>query len=71
MKTGQLPGNSHLCLGMELHFSILGEVRVTMVDYLKMVIADFLEDIMKTSSIQTEGRIFKVYPDKERNRLDK
>ena len=56
---------------MDLHFSILGEVRVTMVDYLKMVITDFLEDIMKTSSIQTEGCIFKVYPDKERNRLDK
>ena len=28
-------------LGMDLNFSVPGEVRVTMVDYIKKVIADF------------------------------
>ena len=34
-------------LVMDLNFSVLGGVSATMVDYLKKVIADLPEDIMK------------------------
>ena len=58
-------------MGMDLNFSVPGEVRVTMVDYLKKVIADLLEEIMKTSPTPTGDHMFEVYPDKERNFLEK
>ena len=56
---------------MDLDFSVMGEVRVTMVDYLKRVIADFPEDIMKISPTPTGDHMFEVFPDKENNILDK
>ena len=56
---------------MYLNFYVPGEVRVTMVDYLKKVIADLPEDIMKISHTQTGYHMFEVYPDEERNFLEK
>ena len=64
-------GKKHNYLGMDLNFSVLGGIRVTMVDYLRKVIADLPEEIMKTSPTPTGDHMFEVYPDKERNFLEK
>ena len=57
-------------LVMDFYFSVPGEVRVTMVDYLKKGIADFPEEIMKTPPTPTGDDMFEVFPDKERKMLD-
>ena len=61
----------HNYLGMDLNLSVPGEVRVTMVDYLKKVIPHLPEEIMETPPTPTGRHIFELYPDKERNLLDK
>ena len=42
---------------MELDFSIAGEVWVTIIDSLKKVISDFLEDIMSTPTPKELGGV--------------
>ena len=64
-------GKKHDYLGMYLNFSVPGEVRVTMVDYLKKVIVDLPEGIMKTYLTPTGYHMFEVYPDEEKNMFDK
>ena len=56
---------------MDLNFSVMGEVRVTIVDYLKRVIADLPDDIMKIPPTPTRYHMFEVSLDKENNILDK
>ena len=56
---------------MDLNLSVLGEVRVTMVEYLKKLIAYLPEEITKISPTPTGYHMFEIYPDKERNLLDK
>ena len=58
-------------LGMDLNLSVPGEVRVTMVDYLKKVITNLPEEIMETPPTPTGRHMFELYPDEERNLLDK
>ena len=62
---------NHNYLVMDLNFSVPGEVTMTMVDYLKKVIADLTEEIMKTSPTPTGEHILEVYPDEESNMLEK
>ena len=64
-------GKKHNYLGMDLNFSVLGEIRVTMVDYLRKVIADLPEEIMKTSPTPTGDYMLEVYLNEERNLLEK
>ena len=50
-----LQGNQYDCLGMDLDFSITGEFWVTIIDYLKKVILNLPEDIMRTPSPEEVG----------------
>jgi hypothetical protein len=58
-------GKKHDYLGMDLDYSVPGEVKVTMVDYLKRVITEFLEEITGTASSPAAERLFTVRPDGE------
>jgi hypothetical protein len=58
-------GKKHDYLGMDLDYSVLGEVKVTMVDYLKRVITEFPEEITGTASSPATERLFMIRPDGE------
>jgi hypothetical protein len=58
-------GKKHDYLGMDLDYSVPGEVKVTMVDYLKRVITEFPEEITGTASSPAAERLFTIRPDGE------
>ena len=51
-------GNVHELLGMMLDFQTLGQLQITMVDYLKLVLEDFLEVITGRRTIPAANSIF-------------
>jgi hypothetical protein len=53
-------GKKHDYLGMDLDYSVQGEVKVTMIDYLKRVITEFPEEITGTASSPAAERLFTV-----------
>jgi hypothetical protein len=52
-------------LGMDLDYSVQGEVKVTMIDYLKRAITEFPEEITGTASSPAVERLFTVRPNGE------
>jgi hypothetical protein len=58
-------------MGMEIDYSIPGEVKVYMIDNLNMIINEFPELIVGTSVSPAVDRLFTVRPDEERTMLDK
>ena len=64
-------GKKHDYLGMDLDYSVPGEVRVDMVDYPKKIIGNFPEEIRTTSPTPASDHLFNVPPDDERKILDK
>jgi hypothetical protein len=59
-------GRVHDYLGMTLDFTKKGEVKVTMIDYLKGVINDFPEKITGTAMSPATTNLYDVRPDEER-----
>jgi hypothetical protein len=62
-------GLVHDYLGMTLDYSTKGEVKVTMVDYLKGVLGDFPEAIIGSAHTPASEHLFDVRPDEERTPL--
>jgi hypothetical protein len=62
-------GKVHDYLGMTLYFTNKGEVKVTMIDYLKGVINDFPEITTGTAITPATTNLFDVRPDNERKVL--
>jgi hypothetical protein len=60
-------GRVHDYLGMTLDFTKKGEVKVTMIDYLKKVISDFPEEITGTAATPATTNLYDIRPDEERN----
>ena len=60
----------HDYIGMALNFWTPGDLRVTMVDYIKGVLENFPEVIMGWSTILAAGNLFQVIPEDERKLLD-
>jgi hypothetical protein len=60
----------HDYLGMTLDYTMKGEVKVTMVDYLKGVLGDFPEVIDGTAPTPASEHLFDVHPDEERTLLN-
>jgi hypothetical protein len=58
-------GLVHEYLGMTLGYTVKGEVKITMVDYLKGVIGDFPEVIDGTAPTEASEHMFGVRPDEE------
>jgi hypothetical protein len=58
-------GKKHDYLGMDLDYSVQGEMKVTMIDYLKRVITEFPEEITRTASSPAAERLFTVRPNDE------
>jgi hypothetical protein len=58
-------GKKHDYLGIDLDYSVPGEVKVTMVDYLKRVITEFPEIITGTASSPAVERLFTIRPEGE------
>jgi hypothetical protein len=63
-------GTVHDYLGMTLDYTTKGEVKVTMVDYLKGVLGDFPEAITGTAPTPAAEHLFDVRPDEERKILN-
>jgi hypothetical protein len=63
-------GKVHDYLGMTLDYSKKGEVKVTMIDYMKVVIEDFPKVIYRVAATPTTENLFKVRPDESRILLD-
>jgi hypothetical protein len=63
-------GLVHEYLGMTLDYTVKGEVKITMVDYLKGVIGDFPEVIDGTAPAAASEHLFDVCPDEERVLLE-
>jgi hypothetical protein len=59
-------GLVHEYLGMTLDYTVKGEVKITMVDYLKGLIGDFPEVIDETAPTAASEHLFDVCPDEER-----
>jgi hypothetical protein len=59
-------GKLHDYLWMTLDFTMKGEVKVRMVDYLKWVINDFPEVITGSAATPATDNLFDVHPDEER-----
>jgi hypothetical protein len=59
-------GNQHDYLGMGLDYTIHGEVKVTMAEYLKGVIQEFPEVITGTATSPAADHLFDVRYDQER-----
>jgi hypothetical protein len=62
-------GKAHDYLGMTLDFTNKGEVKVTMIDYLKGVINDFPEIITGTAIMPATANLFDVRPEDKRKVL--
>jgi hypothetical protein len=58
-------GQKHDYLGMDLDYSVPGEVRVTMVDYLKRVITEFPEVITGGAASPASEKLFTLRPEEE------
>jgi hypothetical protein len=56
--------------GMTLDYTKKGEVKVTMIDYMKGVIDDFPEDVTGQSATPAAENLFEVQPDESRILLD-
>ena len=63
-------GKVHKYLGMTLDFRTSGELRVTMVNYLKGVLEDFPEVVIGRSTIPSANRMFQVRPENEQTLLN-
>jgi len=63
-------GKIHDYLGMTLDFTTRGELRVTMVDYLKQAIEDFPEKIEGSAATPAGNHLFTVRPKDEAQALD-
>jgi hypothetical protein len=57
--------NKHDNLGVDLDFSVTGEVKVSMVDYLKRVINEFPKIIVGIAVIPATDRLFTIRWDEE------
>jgi hypothetical protein len=64
-------GNVHNYLGMNLNVESPGEVKVTMIDYLKEVTNDFPEVITRSAATTATDHMFEIHPDESRVLLDK
>ena len=62
-RRGSQRGKLHKYLGMKLDFWDPGELRVTMVDYLKGVLEDFPEVITGRSTSPAANHLFQVRPE--------
>ena len=58
-------------LGMSLDYSITGEVRISMEEYLRGVLNDLPEKIIETPETPTTSNLFNFREDSERELLDK
>ena len=63
-------GKRHDYLGMWLDYSIPGEVRISMEDYLRRVLDNFPEDITETPETPAASNLFTVREDSKRELLD-
>jgi hypothetical protein len=63
-------GLIHDYLPMIMDYSTKGEVKVTMVDYLKGVLGDFPEEITRTAPTPASEHMFNVRSDEERTMLN-
>jgi hypothetical protein len=63
-------GKNHDYLGMDLDFTKPGEVKVTMINYLKGVLEDFPEIITRSATSPGGDHLFTVIPDDKRKLLD-
>jgi hypothetical protein len=53
-------GKVHDYLGMTLDFSVPGQVTVTMIDYIKMICMDLLNDMIGKAATPATNRLFQV-----------
>jgi hypothetical protein len=67
--TRVLRGRIHDYLGMTLDFTKNGEVKVTMIDYLKKITSDFPAEVHGTAITPATKNLYKVRPDEYRNVL--
>jgi hypothetical protein len=58
-------GKKHDYLGIDLDYYNDGEVKITMINYLKGVLDDFLEAIVNTASAPAADNLFTIIPEKE------
>jgi hypothetical protein len=58
-------GNKHDYLGMDLDYSNVGEVKITMINYLKGVLDDFPEAIVSTAATPAADHLFTIRPKNE------
>jgi hypothetical protein len=63
-------GKKHDYLGMDLDYSVPGEVKITMVDYLKRVITEFPEVISGGATSPAADRLFTVRSEDESKPLE-
>ena len=56
-------GNIHDYLGMDLDYSEKGQVKVSMIKYLKKILAAFPEDLLSTSNTPAARHLFTVHDD--------
>jgi hypothetical protein len=63
-------GKKHDYLGMDLDFSVPGEVSVTMIDYLKGVIQDFFEEITGPETSSAADHLFIIRSEKDSKPLE-
>ena len=60
----------HEYLGMMLDYSMPGEVKISMIDYVKRMVEEFPEDITRTATTPAAEYLFKVN-DKEKELMEK
>ena len=63
-------GKRHYYLGMWPNYSIPGEVHISMKEYLRVVLDNLPEEIIKTPETPTASNLFNVRDNKERELLD-
>jgi hypothetical protein len=63
-------GKKNDYLGMDLDFSVPGEVSVTMIDYLKGVIQDFPQEITGRATSPAADHLFTIRSEKDRKPLE-
>ena len=56
-------GKRHDCLGMWIDYSIPGEVRISMEEYLRGVIDDFPEEIIEAPETPAAANLFNIRVD--------
>ena len=63
-------GKRHDCLVMWIYYSILGEVRISMEEYLRGVLKNFPEEITETPETPAASILFYVRDDNKRELLN-